>query len=998
MRIGVLLVLAAVVAPLQAATVPSLTVSLGDKGSVPLRLERLEIHALIRGHLARTTFELTYRNDSDDALDGDFVFPLPADAEVSDIGLYFEGHLRHGVALERVMAGSVYDSIVHRRADPALAEWTSSSRAFHFRVFPIPAHGEKVVHIAYDEELTDHPYALDLRYGMMLSRVEIDIDSDVRVDAEGHMLQGSGSHWTTGKSPLVLDSVIHASRNDNETALTARSPVDGNWYASAAVHVRAAARKSIDWPQQMIVLCDTSGSAVLRDDNKVVDYLRQLMAREQPQAARVIPFHVAVDAAQAIDAATLQQALGSTPYAGATSLVTLFEKLPGILATAPPTSRIVLITDGVSSLGDSTRLARAVSEFAKLHRRLTVINASPSPDDHLLGRLARATGGWYVDLTQSGTGAAVEITTQRPLLTAFQPALPSTRDMLPSSALLTDDAVITVSARSRDAIVAMPVIAGDVRHDIPLQVLDTEEGADLVRRSWARARLRELLDNGAPPEDVVEHGRQFNQLTPRTSLLVLETWRDYEAYGVPMPADVRAEKAAEQKAWRSADAEWRLRRQEPSTIEVRRSPNRSPELSRAVWFMTGIVQLDDAPLPGATLHLRTPDGRSIDRVSDVNGRFAFELDAAPSIVTLEAELEGLNRAALRISRPQRGMDVVIRMKLSAVAEMITVTASAPEVTTTSQSASTAAAGRLGDRLLDAFAANAPLSKAQELANTTASQRVAMVGDVVAKLQSLGSADESFRYYATARSILGGEKLFQAEAALAMKERWPDLAVRVLTDLIETYPDDAAILRIISRVLTGWGYDDLARLAAERALEIAPRQTQTWRELMLLDATMGNEKELAALQQRYGVYTRDERMEQTDDALKLEMQRRRIGTDPRIDPSAELQIEVMWDADYTDVDLHVVEPGGEEVSYQHPRSAQGGSLHADVTSGFGPETYTIARMASGSYQIVIEDYAADTTRMTAETLVHLIIYVRGHRQDRFIALTAAKDRQVVAAVP
>jgi vault protein inter-alpha-trypsin-like protein len=996
MRIRLLLLLAFVVIPLHAATVPTLTVSLDDKGSVPLTLERLEVRALIRGHLARTTFELTYRNDSDFGLDGDFAFPLPADAEVSDIGLYFDGHLRHGVALERVMARSVYDSIVHRRADPALAEWTSSSRAFHFRVFPIPAHGEKVVHISYDEELTGHPYALDLRYGMTLSRVDIDIDSDVRMESEGLPLQGSGSHWAAQKSPFYLDGVVRASHNDNETALSARSLVDGNWYASAAVHVRAPARKSADAAQQLIVLVDASGSAVLRDDNKVVDYLRQLIAREQPQAARVIPFHVAVDAARTIDGATLQQMFGSTPYAGATNLVTLFEKLPEILGTAPPNSRIVLITDGVSSLGDSTRLARAVSEFAKLRRRLTVVNASPSPDDRLLGRLARTTGGWYVDLTQTDTAAAVEITTQQPLVTTFQPALPPIRDMLPSSALLTDDAVITVCARSHDPIVAMPLIAGDVRHDVPMQVLETEEGSDLVRRAWARARLRELLDSGASPEEVVEHGRQFNQLTPRTSLLVLERWQDYEEFGVPMPADVRAEKAAQEKAWRAFDAE-RQQQQRPSTIEVRQ-PTRSPDSSSGPWDITGIVQLDGSPLPGTTVNLRTPDGQSFTRVTDENGRFAFSLGAAPSEITLDAELAGFNRAVRTISRPQRGTEAVIRMGIVRIVESITVTASAPAVEVTTMSSVTAVTRSLGDRLLDAFSTNAPLSKAQELANTTASQRVAMVNDVVAKLRGLGSVDESFRYYATARTILGGEKLFQAEIALAMKERSPELAVRVLTDLIETYPDDAAILRIISRVLNGWGYDELARLALERALELAPRETQTWRELMLLDAAMGNEKELASLQQRYAAYARDQRMDQTEDALKLEMQRRRIGTDPRIDPNAELQVEAMWDADYTDVDLHVIEPGGEEVFYQHPESAHGGSLHADVTSGFGPETYTISRMANGPYQIVLEDYAADSTRMTAETLVHLIVYVRGRRQDHFVALTAAKDRRVVVTVP
>ncbi|HXH39503.1 MAG TPA: hypothetical protein VNN08_12810, partial [Thermoanaerobaculia bacterium] len=294
--------------------------------------------------------------------------------------------------------------------------------------------------------------------------------------------------------------------------------------------------------------------------------------------------------------------------------------------------------------------------------------------------------------------------------------------------------------------------------------------------------------------------------------------------------------------------------------------------------------------------------------------------------------------------------------------------------------------------------NQQLAESAELAQKTAPQRLEMISEVMAKLKSFNSPADRFRYYVTARSVLGGEKLFQAEAALAMREASPELALRVLTDLIEAYPDDAATLRIIGRVLSGWGHDDLARLAFERALELSPRETQTWRELFLLDAREGKEKELTDLQTRYASYERDARMQQTDDALNIEMQRRRAGADPRIDPQAELQVEVMWDSNYTDIDLHVIEPGGEEVFYKHMQSARNGSLHADVTTGFGPETYTIPRMAPGPYQIALVYYAGDNTRMTMETLAHVIIYVRGERQDHFIALTAKDDRKVVATVP
>jgi uncharacterized protein YfaP (DUF2135 family) len=94
---------------------------------------------------------------------------------------------------------------------------------------------------------------------------------------------------------------------------------------------------------------------------------------------------------------------------------------------------------------------------------------------------------------------------------------------------------------------------------------------------------------------------------------------------------------------------------------------------------------------------------------------------------------------------------------------------------------------------------------------------------------------------------------------------------------------------------------------------------------------------------------------------------------------------------------VLEPSGEEVWYNHLTSKSGGRLCADVPSGFGPETYIAPHLGSGRYQIALRYYNGDTTRQTLTTLAHVIVYVRGERQDYFVALASAKEKQVVATV-
>ena len=42
----------------------------------------------------------------------------------------------------------------------------------------------------------------------------------------------------------------------------------------------------------------------------------------------------------------------------------------------------------------------------------------------------------------------------------------------------------------------------------------------------------------------------------------------------------------------------------------------------------------------------------------------------------------------------------------------------------------------------------------------------------------------------------------------------------------------------------------------------------------------------------------------------------------------------WDADLTDMDLHVIEPSGEEAYYSHNRTRIGGMVSRDFTAGYG----------------------------------------------------------------
>lgn len=71
---------------------------------------------------------------------------------------------------------------------------------------------------------------------------------------------------------------------------------------------------------------------------------------------------------------------------------------------------------------------------------------------------------------------------------------------------------------------------------------------------------------------------------------------------------------------------------------------------------------------------------------------------------------------------------------------------------------------------------------------------------------------------------------------------------------------------------------------------------------------------------------------------------------RFDVRSRLLAWLAWDTDHTDIDLHVVEPGGEIVFYGNRRSRTGGVLSKDFTQGYGPEVYLNRDAPAGTYQI------------------------------------------------
>jgi hypothetical protein len=80
---------------------------------------------------------------------------------------------------------------------------------------------------------------------------------------------------------------------------------------------------------------------------------------------------------------------------------------------------------------------------------------------------------------------------------------------------------------------------------------------------------------------------------------------------------------------------------------------------------------------------------------------------------------------------------------------------------------------------------------------------------------------------------------------------------------------------------------------------------------------------------------------------------------RLEMEPSLRFVLNWETDANDVDLHVRDGAGDHAFYSHPSLASGGELYADVTTGYGPECFTV-RLSKGAkrsrYALQVHYYA------------------------------------------
>ncbi len=116
---------------------------------------------------------------------------------------------------------------------------------------------------------------------------------------------------------------------------------------------------------------------------------------------------------------------------------------------------------------------------------------------------------------------------------------------------------------------------------------------------------------------------------------------------------------------------------------------------------------------------------------------------------------------------------------------------------------------------------------------------------------------------------------------------------------------------------------------------------------------------------------------------------------------DIKVYLTWDTDRSDVDLWVDTPAGQRISYKHKVGRYGAALFDDVTTGYGPESFTAHAARPGTYTIRVNYFATNRRRFSeARGEVVVLLHEGTPQEERHVLpyrLFRVKDTVTVARI-
>jgi tetratricopeptide (TPR) repeat protein len=1010
----------------------------------PIQIKNFRVAIQANNLTAITTATIEFYNPNNKVLDGEYNFSLQQQQQVTGFYLDINGNLREGVMVTKQIARVAYENTIRRRIDPGVLEMTTGNN-YRVRIYPMPAKGVRKIKIIISELLqavgNNLQYHLPLNDSNIIENFAVNIKVNNAVNLPtvidgmllGNKFEGNNLyHLSVIQNNIALNKPISFLMPVPTTTQFYKSDCNNNFM----LRLQTPTPNNVVLPiNKVTMFWDVSSSATNRDIEKELQYLKKFIDERNVQQLQIVTFNnnitkpVTVSVRNNFNA--LKSYLQRQVYDGGT-------QLGSINLHQHNADAFLLFSDGVHNFGKEN--------LQQNGKQIFCVSSSAKANYTLLQQIAVQSRGACINLTNTTLKhAAIASQYTNACVATIQQGAKTIEALQFQNQKNDQITVFGNLTNTTDTLQVKIWQQGNVVMQYSINaatLLPIEDG--LLQKVEMLLTYDSLITNTAAQKTVAQFATQQHIVSANSSFIVLDNLNDYIEYGIQPPAELQPEYEKNMFVIKKLLENETAKQRNEAINNLRSAANLYNE--RISWYgqnetairisdidmqfeLMAIKQAEAAAANTTTATANTNFNTKVSNLEEVvvvgyGTQRRRSMTGASVTISGQNIFSGAQTLGQALQGRVAGLQVVSNAVIPGAAEKIIIrgtssfmgqeplyvldgvpidasvvsTLNVSEIQNVTVLRGIQASSLYGSRASNgAIIINMRNGNNQNINKGITRYKDLDDVDYVHELTEAGK-ENIYAKYLTIRDKYKTELSFYIDAAQILFDNNDTAkALTVLSNLAEMNNESHQLLRAMGYVLEQWNMYDKAIDVYAKVLAIKEEEPQSYRDLAL--AYHKNGQHQLAVNLLYTVLIKnfnqyEERYRGLKSLLLNEMNTIIAQHRSQVDISninqaiikplpVDMRIVIDWNKDETDIDLHVVEPGGEECFYDYRVTKNGGRLSEDFTQGYGPEEYQIKNAKKGKYSIRVNYFGDRYQKQQVPSAIKITIYKNFGRPNQTV---------------
>ncbi|WP_299681872.1 VIT domain-containing protein [uncultured Tenacibaculum sp.] len=506
-----------------------------------ISVKKLKIETSIIGDIAFTTYDMSFFNPNDRVLEGELLFPLGENQSVIRYALDINGSLREAVIVEKEKARVAFESTIRQKIDPALLEKTKGNN-YKSRIYPIPAKGYKRIVIGVQQQLIlnnkNYYYELPFQFKNKMEEYALDIRvlnqkgkpkvkkgllSSFKYNTEKDEFQSKYQ----GRSIKVKEPVlVKIPLNTSKEKVIATN----EYFYCAKVLENISTNNKLE--NNITIFWDTSLSQESKKLDTELELLETYFQKVKNASVKLVKFNLKKHTEVTYSVSngvwkSLKEELKTTAFDGGTS----FDFLESYRDS---NSLHIFFTNGLNTLDESQ---------INFKKKTYVVNSLRSANHNVLKYAAVKSGGDYINLKNESITKAFQ-KFQQNKLQFLGTDLNENIETYPEigSRIGINFTLLGKGFRTKDIINVYLGKGKDTLKTLRFKLKKSKKKNNYISKIWAQKKLDYLsVQKEENRRAIVKLSKEYQIISPFTSLLVLDRIEDYVTHEITPPNELLEE-------------------------------------------------------------------------------------------------------------------------------------------------------------------------------------------------------------------------------------------------------------------------------------------------------------------------------------------------------------------------------------------------------------------------------------------------------------------------